>query len=58
MNVEPVVKKKSGLVVIITSVTVLAAGYICLALGSITVAPILIIGSFVGMGIGIWIGWD
>ncbi len=55
-NAQP--KKKSGLVTVFAGIAVLILGYVCLAKGSITVAPILIIGSFVVMGAGIFIGWD
>jgi hypothetical protein len=52
------IKKKAGLYVVAAGIAVLGAGYATLAKGSITVAPALIIGAFVVMAIGIFIGWD
>ena len=49
-------RKKAGLVVIYASIGVLTLGYILLARGSMTAAPILILGSFVGMAAGIMMG--
>jgi hypothetical protein len=51
-------KKKTGLYVVLSGIAVLALGYILLSKGSITVAPVLIIGAFVVMAVGIMIGWD
>jgi hypothetical protein len=51
-------RKKSGLFVAGAGIAVLALGYVLLSKGSITAAPILIIGSFVLMAVGILIGWD
>ena len=51
-------KKKAGLFIVYGSIACLSLGYLLLAKGSMTAAPILIIGSFVGMAAGIVIGWD
>ena len=51
-------KNKTGLYVVFAGVACEAVGFLLLSQNSITAAPILIIGSFVVMGIGIWIGWD
>ena len=51
-------RRRLGLGLVGGSVAALAAGYVCLGYGSITVAPVLILGSFVGMAAGIWIGWE
>lgn len=52
------VKKKTGLYVVFAGVACEALGFVLLAHGSMTAAPALIIGSFVVMGVGIWMGWD
>ena len=51
-------KKKAGLFVVYAGIASLLLGYAFLAKGDITIAPFLIIGAFVVMGIGIGIGWD
>jgi hypothetical protein len=51
-------KKKTGLFVVYAGIAALLLGYAFLAEGDITVAPFLIIGAFVVMGIGIGIGWN
>jgi hypothetical protein len=51
-------KKKTGLFVVYAGIASLLAGYGFLAKGDISVAPFLIIGAFVVMGVGIGIGWD
>lgn len=51
-------KNKTGLYVVFAGVACEALGFVLLSQGSITAAPILIIGSFAVMGAGIWIGWD
>ncbi len=51
-------KKKAGLYVVGAGVLSLLAGYGFLAKGDISIAPFLIIGAFVVMGVGIGIGWD
>lgn len=57
---EAVVAKKNrtGLYVVFAGVACEALGFILLSQGSMDAAPALICGSFVVMGIGIWIGWD
>jgi predicted acyltransferase len=58
-NEQPLApKKKTGLFVVYAGIACLLAGYGFLAKGDITIAPFLIIGSFVVMGVGIVIGWD
>ena len=51
-------KKKTGIYVVGAGIATLALGYVLLSKGSITIAPILIIGAFVVMAVGIVIGWD
>ena len=51
-------KKKSGLYTVGAGVVLLLTGYGFLAKGDISIAPFLIIGAFVVMGVGIGIGWD
>lgn len=51
-------KKKAGLFTVYAGIASLLAGYGLLAKGDITLAPFLIIGAFVVMGVGIGIGWD
>jgi hypothetical protein len=51
-------RKRAGLYTVLGGIAALIAGYICLGLGSITVAPALIIGAFAVMAIGIALGWD
>lgn len=53
-----VAKKKTGLYVVFAGIACEALGFLLLSQGSITAAPILIVGSFAVMGVGIWIGWD
>lgn len=50
--------KRTGLYVLSAGVACEALGMALLSQGSTTAAPLLIVGSFVVMGIGIWIGWD
>jgi hypothetical protein len=49
---------KKGLYVLLGGIATEALGFVLLSQGSMTAAPILICGSFVVMGIGIWMGWD
>ncbi len=49
---------KKGLYVLIAGIACEALGFVLLAQGSMTAAPALLVGSFVVMGIGIWMGWD
>jgi hypothetical protein len=51
-------RKRTGLFVVWGGIATLALGYIILARGSITLAPILIIGSFFILALGIVLGWD
>jgi hypothetical protein len=51
-------KKRTGLYVLWAGIAAEALGFVLLSQGSMTAAPALIVGSFVVMGIGIWIGWD
>lgn len=51
-------RKKTGMYVVGAGIAVLALGYLLLSKGSITIAPMLIIGAFVVMAVGIMIGWD
>lgn len=51
-------RRKTGLYVVFGGIGVLSLGYILLAQGSITAAPILIVGSFGVMAAGILLGWD
>jgi hypothetical protein len=53
-----VVKKKTGLYVVFAGIACEVLGFVLLSKGSMDAAPALICGSFVVMGIGIWIGWD
>jgi len=55
---QKVQRKKTGLYVVGAGLATLITGYIVLAKGSITLAPILIIGSFVILAVGIMLGWD
>ena len=55
---QKVQRKSTGLFVVGAGIATLALGYILLAKGSITAAPILIIGSFVVLAAGILLGWD
>jgi hypothetical protein len=50
--------KRTGLYVVFAGVACEGAGFVLLGQGSTTAAPLLIIGSFLVMGVGIWIGWD
>jgi hypothetical protein len=58
MNQNATPPKKTGLYVVIAGVACEVLGFVLLAQGSMTAAPALIIGSFVVMGVGIWMGWD
>jgi hypothetical protein len=51
-------KKASGLYVVLGGVACEALGFVLLSQGSMTAAPLCIVGSFVVMGLGILIGWD
>lgn len=51
-------RKKAGLYTIFGGIGVLTLGYLLLAQNSITLAPILIIGAFIIMAVGILVGWD
>ena len=55
---QKIIKKKTGLYVIGGGIATLTTGYILLGQGSMTAAPILIIGAFAIMALGILIGWD
>ena len=55
---QRMIKKKTGLYVIGGGIAALTTGYVLLGKGSMTAAPILIIGAFVVMAVGILIGWD
>jgi hypothetical protein len=55
---QKIQRRKTGLYVVWGGIATLALGYLFLAKGSITLAPILIIGSFVVMVVGIMLGWD
>ena len=61
MSVDPKPKlqrRKTGLYTVFGGIGVLVLGYLALAQGSITLAPILIVGSFGIMALGIALGWD
>jgi hypothetical protein len=51
-------KGKRGLYVVLGGVACEVLGFVLLSQGSMTLAPLLLIGSFVVMGVGIWLGWD
>jgi len=51
-------KRRTGLYVVAAGAACEALGFVLLSRGSMTAAPVLIIGAFVVMGAGIWIGWD
>ena len=55
---QKIIRKKAGLYTIGAGITTLALGYVLLGKGSTTLAPVMIIGAFVIMGVGILIGWD
>lgn len=55
---QKIQRKRSGLFVVWGGIATLGLGYLLLSKGSITAAPILIIGSFVIMVLGILLGWD
>jgi hypothetical protein len=55
---QKVQRKRTGLIVVWGGIATLILGYLSLAKGSITLAPILIIGSFVILAVGIMLGWD
>ena len=50
--------KRTGLYVLAAGVACELLGFLLLAKGSMTLAPALLVGSFVVMGIGIALGWD
>jgi hypothetical protein len=50
--------RRAGLYVVFAGVACEALGFLLLSRGSMTAAPLLIVGSFVVMGVGISIGWD
>ena len=51
-------RKRTGLFVVWGGIALLALGYVVLSKGSITLAPIMILGSFVVLFVGILLGWD
>lgn len=51
-------KRRTGLYVVIGGITMLILGYLLLAQGSITAAPLLIVGSLGVLVVGIFLGWD
>jgi hypothetical protein len=51
-------KGKRGLYVVLVGVACEVLGFVLLSRGSMTAAPVLLIGSFFVMGMGIWAGWD
>ena len=55
---ETVSPKKSGLYLLWAGIACEALGFLLLSKGSMDAAPALICGSFIVMGIGLWIGWD
>jgi hypothetical protein len=55
---QKIKRKRTGLYVVASGIAVLCLGYVLLAQGSITAAPILIIGSFLILTLGILLGWD
>jgi hypothetical protein len=55
---QNIIKQKTGLSVIGAGIATLATGYVLLGKGSMTLAPVLIIGAFVVLALGILIGWD
>jgi hypothetical protein len=50
--------ERAGLYVLLGGVAAEALGFALLARGSMTLAPLLLVGSFPAMGLGIWMGWD
>lgn len=50
--------KRAGLYVVLGGVAAEILGFVLLAQGSMTAAPLLLVGSFPVMGLGIWMGWD
>jgi len=50
--------KRAGLYVVLGGVAAEILGFVLLAQGSMTLAPLLLVGSFPVMGLGIWMGWD
>jgi hypothetical protein len=50
--------KRSGLYVVLGGAAAEIFGFVLLAQGSMTLAPLLLVGSFPVMGLGIWMGWD
>lgn len=55
---EKAKRRKTGLFVVFGGIATLIAGYVLLGQGSMTAAPVLILGSFVILAIGIMLGWD
>lgn len=55
---QKIIKKKTGLYIIFGGIGTLGLGYFLLGQGSMNAAPILIIGAFVIMAVGILVGWD
>ncbi len=51
-------RRKTGLYVVFSGIATLTLGYVLLGQGSMTAAPVLILGSFVIVAIGILLGWD
>jgi len=50
--------KRTGVYVVLGGVAAEILGFVLLAQGSMTLAPLLLVGSFPVMGLGIWLGWD
>jgi hypothetical protein len=57
-SVEPVAPGRLGLYVVFIGIACEALGFVLLSRGSTTAAPLLLVGGFAVMGLGIWIGWD
>jgi hypothetical protein len=55
---DPQNAPKTGLYVVWAGTALLALGYLLLGRGSMTAAPVLIIGAFIVVGTGIAIGWE
>lgn len=54
----PPAPRRAGLYVVFLGLACEALGFVLLSRGSMTAAPLLLVGSFAVMGLGIWIGWD
>jgi uncharacterized membrane protein YidH (DUF202 family) len=55
---QKIQRKRSALAVLSGGIAILTLGYFLLSKGSDTLAPVLIIASFVTLASGIWLGWD